>query len=145
MHKRFVRIIRSHDILHVIFVIVFQMICFFIDIINVIIWISFIISKKCVVFAFISAKFSVASPKFFCLPLPIVWILIRAITFFSINTTLFSPWFTAIVVVIVAIVSIVALVILVSAIILPKSTIGKVLSIGSIMVIVCDDGWLKFR
>ena len=43
------------------------------------------------------------------------------------------------IVVIVMILSIVALIVLVSAIMPPKLTIRKVLSIGSVAVIMCDD------
>ena len=119
------------------------MIYFFINIINVIIWIPLIISQKCVVFALISIKFSVLSSKFFCLPLFLVWILIRATTLFATNITLSSPWFMTIVVVIRAIVGIVAFVVLITVIIPPKSTICKVLSIGNIAIIMCYDRWLK--
>lgn len=134
-----------HDILHAIFVITFWIICFFIDIINIIIWILFIISQKCVIFAFISTKFLILSLKFFCLPLLIVWMLMRAITFFATNITLFFLWLMAIVVIIVVIVSIVALLVLIIAIILFKLTIRKILNIGSVVVIMCHNRWLKLK
>lgn len=61
--------------------------------------------------------------------------LIKATIFFTTKITLSSPWFMAIVIVIVAIMSIIALVVFIATIILPKSTIYKVLNIGSIVII----------
>lgn len=139
MHKRFVRKIGSHDIWHANFVIVFWMIYFFIDIINVIIWIFFIISQKCVIFTLFFTKFSGLSSKFFCFLLLMVWIFIQAITFFATNIIPFFLWLTAIILVIVVIMSIITLVILIIAIIAPKLTICKILNIGSVAVIMCYD------
>ena len=127
----------SHDILRAILIIVFWMICFFINIINIILWITFIISQKCVIFPFISAEFLILLPKFFCLLLLISWMLVRAIIFFATNITFFSLWPTAIILVIIAIVAIITLIVLITTIIPPKSTICKVLNISSVTVIVC--------
>ncbi len=60
--------------------------------------------------------------------------------FFFTNITLSSLLFTAIVVVVIAIVNIIAFIVLVSTIMPPQLMIRKVLSIGSVAIIVYDDG-----
>lgn len=119
------------------------MIRFFINIINIILLISLIICQKCVLFTFISAKFLVLLLKFFCLPLLIILIFVKMATFFIINKTFSFLWPITIVIIIIAIVNILVLVLLITTIILPKSTICKVLNISSIAVIVCYDKRLK--
>lgn len=136
MYENFVVKIGSYCILRAIFLILFGIICLFIDIINAIIWIHFIISQKRFILAFISAEFFVSSRKFFCFLLLIVWIFIRGIIFFFANKTLFCPWLTAILFVLVPIIYIVLFVLLVSAILLLKSTICIILNNSSFADIV---------
>lgn len=121
------------------------MICFFIVIINIIIWIFLIISQKYIVFAFISVEFLVLSSKFFCLLLLIIWKFIRATIFFAINITPFFSWLIAIIIIIIIMVNIVVLIVLISVIMLFKSIIYKVLNISSIVVILCYDKKSKLR
>ncbi len=119
------------------------LIYFFIVIFHIIIWIPFIIGQKCIIFTFIFTEYSLSSPEFFCLLLFIIWIFVKTITFFVTNITIPFPWFTTIVIIIIAIISITAFVVLIFAVILPKSTIYKILNIGSIAIIMSHDWWSK--
>lgn len=116
MLERFLRKIGSYEVFCAIFVILFGMICFFIDIINVVIGIVFIICQKCMVFTMIFAEFLVLCSNFFCFLFFIVWMPIRTTIFFSTNRTIFFQRLKTIMIVLVRIVSIVALVVMVCAI-----------------------------
>ena len=134
-----------HDILLAISVIVVSIIWFFFVIINIIIWMSLIISQKWIVFAFISATFLVLLPKLCCFLLFIIQILVRAITSFATNIKFFILWLITIIIIVIAIVSVVALIVLISTIMLPKLMISKILNIWSIIVIICHNRRLKPR